>query len=125
MSKKEGIVIIPIEQFANLYDDLITRHEVATAMLKHYVENTELDLWDTSPIPILTEYYAALNTLKRMVEIKFKEELGAILTEIIEKGLDGIPLKEKELMMINTLSASIKVLAEALKYKYGVSLEVH
>ena len=121
----EKLYVIPSASMSRIREELADLKNTSSFLLKYFVEDREVNTWDTSPIPELCELYCGSNSIDSLLNT-VSEEYIEIPQQYRDSVGDGdVVLRNSDYVAILTLIESLRTMKKSASMNYGISFEVH
>ena len=78
----EKLYVIPSASMRKIREELTDLKSTSSFLLKYFVEDREVNTWDSSPIPELCELYCGSNSVDSLLDTVSEEHIELSLIHI-------------------------------------------
>lgn len=121
----EKLYVIPSSSMRQIREELSDLKGTSSFLLKYFVEDREVNTWDSSPIPELCELYCGSNSVDSLLDTVSEEYIEIPQQYKDSIGTGDVVLRNSDYVAILTLIESLRTMKKSASMNYGISFEVH
>ena len=121
----EKLYVIPSASMRKIREELTDLKSTSSFLLKYFVEDREVNTWDSSPIPELCELYCGSNSVDSLLDTVSEEHIDIPQQYKDSIGTGDVVLRNSDYVAILTLIESLRTMKKSASINYGISFEVH
>tara|TARA_R100000008_G_scaffold38224_1_gene21787 strand:- start:51 stop:434 length:384 start_codon:yes stop_codon:yes gene_type:complete len=121
----KSVVAFPAKEIKRILEDNSSSKGIAASYIKFYAPEVELDEWEGSQMPFLTDVYSYCHQLCDFLDRKLNDPTEAELAVAEQHGTGNVMFTIDEIMMLTGVVKAIEKSRSILKMNYNISFEVH
>lgn len=121
----EKLYVIPSASMSRIREELADLKNTSSFLLKYFVEDREVNTWDSSPIPELCELYCGSASVGSLLDTVSEEYIDIPQQYKDSIGVGDVVLRNSDYVAMLTLIESLRTIKKTASMNYGISFEVH
>lgn len=121
----EKLYVIPSASMSKIREELADLKSTSSFLLKYFVEDREVNTWDSSPIPELCELYCGSASVDSLLDTVSQEYIEIPQQYKDSVGVGDVVLRNSDYVAMLTLIESLRTIKKTASMNYGISFEVH
>lgn len=115
---------IKFETFLEMVKQIDSLYNVLTALIKEHVTNNEVDNWESTPIPELSGYFAAVCEVKNYLDDIVNNPTEEEIKIMIDREIKDVLISISDLNAVNILFGAIQEYSDRLYEKHGIATNI-
>ena len=115
---------IKFEKFMEMIKQIDGLYSVLSTLIKEHVTANEIDVWDHTPIPELSGYFAAVNEIKNFLDDIINNPTEEEVELMIKHEIKDVIVSLSDLNALNIMFGAIQEFSDRLYDKHKIATNI-